>query len=275
MIWKYIYDMKKFSNSLREKKCDAFAAQAAFFLILSFIPFIILLSSLIQYTPVTQQTLISGISEAFPEYIQPIIISIVDEIYSKSRGVIPITIIASIWSSAKGVQYISNGLNAVYEIEETRSWLFLRVRAAFYTILFVIVLILSFILLIFGNHIQFILSQHFEFVSEVTKIIISLRALIAIIVYVLFFNVLYKVLPNRNTTFLSQLPGALLAALLWSGFSFGLSVYIDYFNGFSMYGSLMTIVLVMLWLYVCMYIILTCAQFNKVFETTFLKVSKK
>lgn len=273
MLEKLIHHLKAFSKKLRENKCDAFAAQAAFFIILSFIPFIILLSSLIQYTPITQANLISGISKVFPEIIQPVITSVINEIYKKTHGVIPITIIASIWSSAKGVQYISNGLNAVYEIEETRSWLFLRIRAVFYTILFLLVIIVSFIFLIFGNHIQYLLSKHFPFVSDITKVIISLRTLIAILVYVTFFTVLYKILPNRKATLISQFPGALLAAFAWSGFSFGLSVYVDYFNGLSMYGSLMTIVLVMLWLYVCMYIILICAQMNKYFENIFSKVT--
>lgn len=272
MIRKFFCHLNAFLKKSRENKCDAFAAQAAFFIILSFIPFIILLSSLIQYTPVTQESLISGISKVFPDIIQPVVTSVINEIYTKSHGVIPITIIASIWSSAKGVQYISNGLNAVYEIEETRSWLFLRIRAVFYTILFLLVIIISFILLIFGNHIQYLLSQHLPFVSEITKSIISLRAVIAILVYVTFFNMVYKILPNRNVTFLSQFPGALIAAVAWSGFSFCLSVYVDYFNGLSMYGSLMTIVLVMLWLYVCMYIILICAQINKYFEKSFSKV---
>ena len=48
--------------------------------------------------------------------------------------------------------------------------------------------------------------------------------------------------------------------------SFGISVYVDYFNGFSMYGSLTTIILVMMWLYLGSYILLVCAEFNKIYE---------
>lgn len=275
MLWKYIYRTRDFFKKLKANNCNAFAAQAAFFIILSFIPFIILLSSLVQYTPLNQANLMSSISNVLPDYIQPLVFTVIDEIYNRSHGVIPITILASIWSSARGVQYITNGLNVVYEIDETRSWLILRIRAVFYTILFLLVIIISMILLIFGNHIQLLLSRHLPFISQITKIIISLRAGIALIVFVCFFTVIYKILPNRDTTLKSQFPGALMAALAWSTFSFGLSVYVDYFNGFSMYGSLMTIVLVMLWLYVCMYIILICAQINKYFEDSFSKIFLK
>ena len=41
------------------------------------------------------------------------------------------------------------------------------------------------------------------------------------------------------------------------------SVYLDIFKGFSsMYGSLTTIVLIMLWLYCCMYILLLGGEVN-------------
>ena len=82
-------------------------------------------------------------------------------------------------------------------------------------------------------------------------------------------------LPNRKADLRSQLPGSILCALAWSVFSFGLSVYVDYFNGFSMYGSLTTIALLMLWLYFCMYILMICAELNDVYEEHWAKRRRK
>ena len=73
-------------------------------------------------------------------------------------------------------------------------------------------------------------------------------------------------MPNKKLTLASQLPGAVVCALAWNVISWILSVYIDYFNGFSMYGSLTTIALLMLWLYFCLYSALVCAEFNVTFE---------
>ena len=54
--------------------------------------------------------------------------------------------------------------------------------------------------------------------------------------------------------------------------SFVFSVYLDIFTGFSsMYGSLTTIVLIMLWLYGCMYIILLGGELNALLERFFYK----
>ncbi len=81
-----------------------------------------------------------------------------------------------------------------------------------------------------------------------------------------FFLMVFKMLPNRRSGFKNQLPGSILSAVGWSLLSFGISVYVDYFNGFSMYGSLTTIILVMMWLYLGSYILLVCAEFNKIYE---------
>ena len=69
-----------------------------------------------------------------------------------------------------------------------------------------------------------------------------------------------------------SLPGAMFAAVGWMVVSWVFSIYLDVFEGFSsMYGSLTTIVLIMLWMYFCMYCILLGGEMNvllagKIFE---------
>ena len=66
---------------------------------------------------------------------------------------------------------------------------------------------------------------------------------------------------------MKQLPGAVFAAIGWMVVSWVFSVYVDVFEGFStMYGSLTTIVLIMLWMYFCMYCILIGGEFNVLME---------
>ena len=70
-----------------------------------------------------------------------------------------------------------------------------------------------------------------------------------------------------KTTLRKQLPGAVFTACGWLLLSFFFSVYLDVFEGFtSMYGSLTTIILIMLWLYGCMYIILLGGEINALLE---------
>ena len=58
-------------------------------------------------------------------------------------------------------------------------------------------------------------------------------------------------------------------------FSLGFSLYLDYFDGMSnMYGSLTTLILVMLWMYFCMYIVLIGAEINAYFEDKFRRLQQ-
>lgn len=120
--------------------------------------------------------------------------------------------------------------------------------------------------MVFGNSLQYLIVKYLPIVANITQAILSMRYLILLSILILFFAVLFKMLPNRKASFKSQIPGSVMAAVGWALLSFGISIYVDYFNGFSMYGSLTTIILVMLWLYFGIYILLVCAEFNSIYE---------
>ena len=79
----------------------------------------------------------------------------------------------------------------------------------------------------------------------------------------MIFCAMYAWLPYKRQDFFSQLPGAVATSFAWSVFSYGFSVYIEYSKGMSaIYGSLTTVVMVMLWLYFCMWLLFMGAEIN-------------
>ena len=266
MTWKVMAGFRTFIRKCKEDDISAYAAQSAFFIVLSLIPVVMLFISLVQYTPVTESMIMDSINRIMPDYISPFLIGIIHEMYSNSVGIVSAAAVAAMWSAAKGIQYLTNGLNKVYDIEETRNWLFLRLRAVLYTLMLLVTIVVSLTLMVFGNSLQRLIAEYLPIVAEITQGILRLRSLILLAVLMLFFAMLFQMLPNRNAVFRCQLPGSILAAVGWSLLSFGISVYVDYFHGFSMYGSLTTMILVMLWLYFGIYILLVCAELNDMYE---------
>lgn len=249
----------------------AYAAQAAYFFVLSMIPIILLLLTLVQFTPVTQENVMAAVVQIFPSSVEGLIISIVEQVYAQSGSVIPITIIAALWSAGKGVLSVTSGLNCIYDNTETRNYLYLRIRATLYTVVFILAIVLSLVLSVFGNSLSVIVYQHAPFLSRITDFLIQIRTLLTLVVLTLFWDLVYKFLPNRKnmarTTWKKQLPGAIFTACSWQLVSFVFSIYLDVFTGFStMYGSMTTLVLFMLWLYVCMYVILLGGELNAMLE---------
>ena len=197
------------------------------------------------------------------------------QVYTQSGTVIPVTIIVALWSAGKGVLSVTSGLNCIYAKTETRNYFYLRIRASFYTVLFLLAIMLSLILSVFGNSISVMLYEYVPFLSKVVDFIIRIRTFVTLVVLTVFWDLVYKFLPNRKnrakTTLRRQLPGAVFTACGWLLVSFIFSVYLDIFTGFTnMYGSLTTIILILLWLYVCMYIILLGGEVNALLERFYI-----
>lgn len=266
---KFIKIMTGFMNRMNQDHVSAFAAQAAFFILMSFVPFLMLLLPLITYVSITKDMVVEMILQVMPDAgdFRSFLLSIIQEVYDKSTAVVPISAIFTLWSAGKGLQGLTNGVNAIYHVKETRNYVVTRIRSALYTLVFILAVIGSLILLVFGNSIQKLLTRYIPALARVTAYIIGMRTAVSLVVLALIFLMVYKFLPNRKTSFRSQVPGAVISAVAWSLFSLGFSVYLDYYDGFSnMYGSLTTIILILLWLYFCMYIVLIGAEINAYFE---------
>ena len=256
-------DIKELTGEITKDHVGAYAAQTAFFFMLCMIPIILLLLTMVQYTPVTKADVMTAVIQVFPSSVDSLITSIVNQVYNQSSGIIPITIVVALWSAGKGVLAMSSGLNCVYNCRETRNYFFLRIRATVYTVMFILVIIFLLVLSVFGNSLNIFIAEHVPFLRNMADWLIRARNIITPIVMIVFLLLIYKFLPNRRDTYKRQLPGAVFSTLGWMVISWVFSVYVDVFKGFSsMYGSLTTIMLIMMWMYFCMYCILIGGELN-------------
>lgn len=246
----------------------AYAAQSAFFMMLSLVPILMLLMTLVRVTPITQANIIEVVYEVFPKTVSGMIISIIDEVYSQTGTTITISVLVAFWSAGRGVLAMSNGLTTIRGTVETRNYFFLRLRAAFYTVFFLIAIVLTLVLLGFGNSISLLVNEYIPVIQYLIDFIIEIRTIVTICVLIVVSLVMYEFLPNKRGKPLRQLPGAVFTSLGWTFASFLFSMYLDIFKGFSnMYGSLTTIVIIMLWMYFCMYVMLLGGEINMLLET--------
>lgn len=261
--------IRAFNRKVRDDFVSAFSAQAAFFVMISFFPFIMLLLTLLQFLPITENVLIITLTEIFPSSITSLIVTIVSEIYDNSTStVISITAISALWSASRGILAIVKGLNSVYGIKETRSYLKLRFISSVYTFIFAIMMIITLSILVFGNRLYVWIESKIPILKDLALLIISIRTIAGLLILTVFFLLLYIVIPNRTTKLYKELPGALVSAAGWMVFSYLFSFYIDNMSNYSkMYGSLTAIVLFMLWFYFCMHILFIGGEINVVLSS--------
>lgn len=265
--------IRNFLKKMSKDHVSAYSSQAAYFVLVSFFPFLLLLMTLIPYTPVDRSEVSSMILKIVPDSFRSLVLSIINEVYGKSLAIVPISAVTALWSAGKGVQALTNGLNCIYEVDETRNFLMTRLRSIIYTVIFIAAILATLLFLVFGNSIQMRLAHYFPWLVEMLEMIISLRTAITLTLLTVVFLLLYKFIPNRKASLKSQLPGAAFTSIAWSLFSFGFSLYIDLSSGMrNMYGSMTSILLALLWMYICMYIVMLGAEINCYFEDRFREV---
>lgn len=260
-----------FMQRIKQDHVSAYAAQAAYFMILSFIPFILFLTTLIRYTPLTYDMMQQAMNNIIPEGLQGYVMNIMLEVYHRNTALMPLTALTALWSAGKGLQAITNGLNCIYHVHETRNWLITRIYSVFYTVIFVFSIIGCLLVLVLGNAFQKPLLKYVPILGKLLGKILGSRSILVVCILVAIFTFLYKYLPNRKASLRNQLPGAMLTTAAWILFSYAVSLYFKYWPSFSnMYGSLTAVIMLLLWLYGCMNIVLYGAEINAYFEEDFL-----
>ncbi len=265
----------KLVNDIMEDSISAYSAQAAFFVIISAFPMIMLLLTMLRFIPYFSAGVPVINIHFLPEDLNLFIQSVLQEIIDNSSNtVISISAITALWSSSTGVYSIMLGLTSAYSIKETRGYIQMRLLAIFYTIIFLVMIIAALGVLVFGSSIYHALLKYLPNAADYVPIISrGIRWLLGFGVLVLFFVISYIAVPDRKSTFFQELPGALVSAVGWIVFSSLYAFYIENFANYAnIYGSLTAVVLLMLWLYFCMFIMLVGAEINESWKTTYRRI---
>ena len=263
---KLIIIVRNFIKQITRDNINAFAASTGFFFFLSIFPTLVIICSLLPYTPMTEGNLIEALVAITPDTMDSLVISLIHQAYNQSTKMLPMAIIVVIWSAGKGMLALMRGLNVVNEVEENRSYFLLRIEASFYMVVTIIALLISLFLSVFGKSILLYLIQCMPHVRELLSLMMSFRFVFVWMFLTIIFTIVYTYVPNKKLKILHQLPGAVFTAIGWNLFSYLFSLYVNKSNGISIYGSFSTIIFLMIWLYFCIYILLIGANMNRYFN---------
>lgn len=247
---------------MRKYHISAYASSSAFFAYLSLVPIMLVFFSVLPYTPLTEAKLMEIVTEILPQYLIPTAVSAINNMYDSSGAVLSVTILVLIWSGGKGMLALLRGLNVINRVEEKRNYVRLRIRASVYTVILLVMIIVLLVLVVFGEWIEGFLTGIFPNIHYFFDALFTFRPLFMILLLTLFFGALFTWIPNSKKRFLFELPGAFLASCTWYFASWIFSIYVNHFFSYSVYGSLATVTIIMLWLYICFYIVLAGALLN-------------
>ena len=192
-----------------------------------------------------------------PGALMPAAKKLILNTYQNTSGVIlSLSALTALWSASRGILGLHTGLNAIYDVQENRGYFYTRLLGLLYTFAFLLVLLLTLGLHVFGTTLLRLIpldsSPLIVFLSE----ILDLRFFLLLGVQTLLFTAMFMVLPNKRNRFVDSLPGALLASSGWLIFSDLYSTYVENFTRYAtIFGSVYAVALSMLWLYFCVSIV--------------------
>lgn len=270
---KVIAFIRRLIEKINEADVFGLSAQLAYFFLLSLFPFLIFLATLLGYLPIDSIAALTFLETYLPddvmEMVEKNLSSLMD---NQSGGLLSIGIIATLWSASKGVNAITKSLNTAYGVEEDRSFVLSRILSVGLTVTLILTISIALLLPVFGREIGTYLFSFVNLSDDFLQVWNMARWIVSSLMFFIVLYVLYILAPNTKVKLKDAFWGALFATISWQIVSLGFSYYVSTLGNFSAtYGSLGTVIVLMLWFYMTGIIINTGGVINSIVRTEYKK----
>jgi len=256
--------LRALSDEIKNDRLLELAGNIAYYVFLALFPFLIFLFGLFSYIPRFIESIEESLALVLPAQIVNLISEIVSEVLNDTNtALFSFAMLATIWSTMQGAKSLITGVNRAYGVIETRSFL-----AKIGNVLFVIIgvpffAIMNFFLIVVGKILLEQFTSFFNLPNQIYLMIDILRYAVLIVLLIIYFALFYKFIPNLHRPFRKGLIGALFTTLGWIVVSLLFSYYVNNFANYTpIYGSLGSIIVLLLWINLSSVIILMGAEIN-------------
>ncbi|MGM8364046.1 YihY/virulence factor BrkB family protein [Virgibacillus sp. W0181] len=256
--------VKALKIEVKKDNIPLLAAAQAYYYLLSIVPLLIVCFTIIPYLNIDPQNIISLLEDLLPSGIATIFSeNIVNIIETPRGGLLTFGIIGSLWATSNGINAFIKAVNEAYEVDESRSFIKVRLLAIVLTLGMIASIIISILLPIFGNVIIDFFDSWIGISSSMVILLQFARWVFSILIIGFILLALYHFAPNKKIPFKHIIPGALTASTLWILISLGFSFYVSNFGNYSAtYGSMGGIIILMIWFFLTGLILTIGAEIN-------------
>ena len=231
------------------------AKALAFSFLMAMPPLLIFFFTLIPYLPIqgVQNELIEQLSLILPASVFDRVADTINDVMGhKHSSLLSIGFVGSVILAANGIHGLLQSFNSVSHSIEWRSF-FRRYLLCLFLVVIVYVLVVAILSLLIGYKffIQFMISRNFMAETKLSYFAFSLgRWIILVFLTLLTLSFIYYLAPVKKQRINFFSLGSVLSTLLIFGLSWAFQVYINNFNNYNiLYGSIGTLLVIMLWVY--------------------------
>jgi len=246
-------------------KHDTFGltAEVSFYLLTAMFPFFILLFILASQISDTMQSFLMNIITFLPKDLENMVTEVLVS-FTQSLPIIITATVFGLWYMSSVILTISKALNRFYGIRETRGYLKLKGLSLLFSLFIILLIIISFALIIFGEGTQFLLEKNNILSFLIQESVWNYARYIGVFLVILItILAMFKILPNKFLSVKAVLAGATLTTIAWCITSYGFSFYVNYFSTYHiLYGSLASVIVLITWVYLSAFVILLGGSLN-------------
>jgi membrane protein len=257
----------------RIDKDDVFghAAQLSYYFVLALFPLLIFLSTLLGYLFASQPgvywRVIDYVGQVMPQPAFELMRGTIDEITEAAGGgKLTFGIALALWTASSGMEAIIESLNVAYVVPEFRPRWRRRLVAIGLTVTLGVLVAMALFLMLASNVAARAIGRNFPVLERIAGWSSVVQWGIGLLFLLVALSLIFRFAPNlRRARWEGNLPGAILALMVWILASSGLKLYLSTFDSFNRtYGSLGAVIVLLVWLYVSGAAILIGGELNSV-----------
>ncbi|MDR2939351.1 MAG: YihY/virulence factor BrkB family protein [Clostridiales bacterium] len=256
-------------KELKEDEILSMSYEVTYKLLLSIFPFIIFVISILGFLELDSGIIFDMVSGTLPKEGMEIINVFLDEVIdSKSTEILSTSLLLSIMSSSSGFLSVISCINKAYGFEDKRNFVIKRIVAVLMVFAFVSAIVVSILLLIFGDSIRKLLISYDIVPTPVLNYMFSFSSyLFAMLILFLIAILIFKLASSRELSMFSLMPGAFVCVLFWVASSKIFNIYVNNFSKYSkVYGSIGSVFILMFWINLISFFLLLGSEINIVIQ---------
>jgi membrane protein len=243
------------------------ASAISFNFFLAIFPSLIFFFTIIPFIPIEnfQQSLLELLQGFIPDTAYATVHTTVEDIITRPRGgLLSLGFVLSLYFSTNGINSLMQAFNSTFHTIETRSFIKQRIVSIFLLIIITFLLISSIGLITFGTWVlSLILPMGILESNLYFSIIVSSKWLMTIAMLFFAISFIYYLAPAKRRHFRFISAGSSVATLLIIATTLGFNFYVANFSKYNaLYGSIGTLLVVLLWIYVNSFSLLVGFELN-------------
>ena len=261
-------------RTVREFQVDNlkdWAAALTYYSVLSIFPALLVLISLLDLAgPSTIQTLLDNLGQVAPGSVNQILEGAINNLRQTrgSAGVLALVGLAvALWSASNYIAAFMRASNAIYDVPEGRPvWKTLPIRIAV-TVVVMVLLAASAVAVVATGGLADRIGRLLGLGSAVVTAWDLAKWPVLLLLVSFLFALLYWASPNAKQGFRWVTPGGILAVVVWVVASVAFAIYVANFGSYNKtYGSLASVIIFLVWLWLSNIAILLGAELNAELE---------